>query len=526
MSRSPLPSSVSSSSAVPASHPGPSDPTSAPSGSPDSGSVNSWGDQTGSLISSRQGFSPGGLGRKLLPVAIVGLIVGSGVGGFGWWQSQQKAERDRAAAAITAQAATIQSDTVSAIGRIDPTAEVITLSAPPSQAGSRIGELRIQEGDQLFPGQIVAVLDTRAQLEASLERAKRQVAIARARYDQVRAGAKRGEIGSQKAEIARIVAERQGDLATQTATIARLEAERRGDLATQDATIARLMAERRTQLEAARATIARLEAERANARLEDRRYDTLHSDGAISTSQRDSKRLALQTAEARVTEARANLAQIDTSYNEKLVEARANRDRLAASRSQQLVEAQANLDRAKGSRQAQLAAGSATLDRIAEIRPSDLQAAQAEVAAAEADVRKAQADLDRAYIRCPEGGRVLKIHARPGEVVNNSTGVAEIGQTNRMDVVAEVYDSDIKKVRLGQRAKVTATAFEGELVGQVSRVGLQVRKQSAIDTDPSANLDERVVEVRITLDPKDSEKVAGLTNLQVTVTIDRANGQP
>lgn len=460
------------------------------------------------------------LTQRIAAVAAVGLALAALLAGWGWWQGQQKMDRDRQSAAIAAQAKTIKNDTVTAIGTIDPRAEVIVLSAPPSQAGSRVGQLRVEEGATVTEGQVVAVLDTQDQLQASLERALRQVDVARAALAQVRAGAKQGEINAQRATIARVRAERRGELATTTATINRLVAERQGDVATQEATIARLEAERQTQLQANQATIARQEAELANARLEESRYEALFRDGAIAATQRDSKRLTRQTAEERVREARANRAQTATSYAAKLVEARANLQRLAASRDQQLIEAQANLEQVRTSRTAQLAEGSATLDRIAEVRPTDLQAAEAQVAAAIADARKAQADLDRAYIRAPQDGKILKINARPGEVVGDN-GIAELGQTTRMDVVAEVYDTDISKVRLGQRAKITSTAFEGELTGLVSRVGLQVRKQSAVDTDPSANLDERVVEVRVALDPISSAKVAGLTNLQVTVTIEQ-----
>jgi HlyD family secretion protein len=40
-----------------------------------------------------------------------------------------------------------------------------------------------------------------------------------------------------------------------------------------------------------------------------------------------------------------------------------------------------------------------------------------------------------------------------------------------------------------------------------------------INTDPTANIDARIVEVRVQLDPKSSQKVMNLTNLQVDVSI-------
>lgn len=41
-----------------------------------------------------------------------------------------------------------------------------------------------------------------------------------------------------------------------------------------------------------------------------------------------------------------------------------------------------------------------------------------------------------------------------------------------------------------------------------------------INADPSANIDSRIVEVRIRLDETSSQRVAGLTNLQVVVVIE------
>ena len=118
----------------------------------------------------------------------------------------------------------------------------------------------------------------------------------------------------------------------------------------------------------------------------------------------------------------------------------------------------------------------------------------------------------------PRDIQVLKIHNRPGEIIT-SEGIAELGETSQMYAVAEIYESDIKEVKNGQNVQITSDSFPGELKGTVERIGLQVKKQNVINTDPSANIDNRVVEVRIRLDPTSSQKVTGLTNLQVKVAI-------
>ena len=89
-----------------------------------------------------------------------------------------------------------------------------------------------------------------------------------------------------------------------------------------------------------------------------------------------------------------------------------------------------------------------------------------------------------------------------------------------MIAVAEIYQTDIEKVKLGQQAVITSQAFSGKLKGSVSQIGLQVSRQNIFSTQPGENLDRRVVEVKIRLNPQDAQKVAGLTNLQVQIKLD------
>jgi len=81
------------------------------------------------------------------------------------------------------------------------------------------------------------------------------------------------------------------------------------------------------------------------------------------------------------------------------------------------------------------------------------------------------------------------------------------------------YQSDISKVRPGQQVQITSDALPDELQGTVDRIGLQVRRQSVVNTDPSTNIDGRVVEVHVRLDKASNQKAAQLTNLQVKAVI-------
>jgi len=90
-----------------------------------------------------------------------------------------------------------------------------------------------------------------------------------------------------------------------------------------------------------------------------------------------------------------------------------------------------------------------------------------------------------------------------------------------MAAVAEVYETDIQHVRIGQKAIVTSSALATPLHGRVSQIGLQVERKDVLNDNPVVAADARIVEVRIELDDASSKAAATLTDLKVDVTIDR-----
>ena len=359
---------------------------------------------------------------KKIPTLIVGLALL--VGGVAVYRLTQT---DTSESEVPVQTMP-EIKTVTALGRLEPSGEIIQISVSSAGSENRIDELLVKNGDEIAKGQVIAVLDSRDRLEAALNQAQEQVRVAQANLDLVKAGAKTGEIRAQEAAIARFEVERSNDILAQTATVSRIKAEVN------------------------------------NAQVEYQRYEQLYKDGAISASERDSKYLAFATAK------------------------------------EQLAEAQANFNRIKSSQQEQIAEAKATLNKIAEVRPVDVAVAEAEVRQAQAAVKTAQAELDRAYIKSPQAGTVIKTMVRPGEIVKSDEGIARMGQIDQMYAVAEVYESDIAKVKLGQPVTVTSSAIAGKLTGTVERIGLEIERQSVVNTDPTTNIDARVVEVKVKLD--------------------------
>lgn len=435
--------------------------------------------------------------KNTLLMATAATLLVSGTSAYTIWRFQSSESQASQVPAVVVP----QIKVVTALGRLEPQGEVLTVSAPVSAEGSRVEQLLVKQGDRVKAGQEIAVLDSRDRLAASLLQAQEQVKVAQANLEKVLAGAKKGELSAQKATIARISAEREHEITAQKATIARINAERESEIAAQ------------------KATIARLEAELRNAQTEYKRYELLYKDGAISASAKDSKSLTLAAAQERLKEAQANLNKIEASKFEQLKEAEANLTKITSAKAEQLKEAEANLTKITAGKQEQVNEAKATLERIAEVRPVDVQIAKAEVSQAEAAVKRAQANLETAYVRSPRDAQILKVHTNAGELISNE-GIVELGETDKMYAVAEVYESEINKVKLGQKVRIKSASLTEELPGTVEEIGLQVKKQNVVNTDPSANIDNRVVEVRIKLDDTASKKVAGLTNLQVNVEIE------
>jgi HlyD family secretion protein len=149
-------------------------------------------------------------------------------------------------------------------------------------------------------------------------------------------------------------------------------------------------------------------------------------------------------------------------------------------------------------------------------RETDLLKLQGDRNEAWAEREKLKAELLLTELRAPMAGTVLKLHARVGERPTE-TGVLELGASNRMQAVVEVYESDIDRVRLGQSVSLISEngGYQGALTGEVIRISPQVRQRSVLSTDPTGDADARVVEVRVALDPADSQRVRDLTGLKV-----------
>lgn len=301
-----------------------------------------------------------------------------------------------------------------ALGRLEPEGRIIHCSAAAQAGNSRLEQLLVKQGDYAKKGEVLAILNGRAEHEAAFEQAGRQLAVAQAELDQTKAPPKRNELNAQQS------------------------------------------------------VVLRLEAELSNAKKEQARYRALYTDGAVSASLLDAKDLAVDVEQQQLEQARASLA------------------------------------------------------NISEIRPVDIAVASAHVESAKSAVTFAQAQLDMDYIRAPIAGQILKINTHAGEMADGK-GILDLGNTSSMIAVADVYESDASRLRLGQSTFIQCDAVPGKIHGVVQEIGWQIEKKQTLEPDPAVDADSRIVEVRIKIDARDCPRVSHFSNSHIKATI---NSEP
>ena len=130
--------------------------------------------------------------------------------------------------------------------------------------------------------------------------------------------------------------------------------------------------------------------------------------------------------------------------------------------------------------------------------------------------RSLETDLAESELVSPIDGVVLKIHSRVGERPG-SDGVMEVGASQAMEALVEVYESDINRISVGQPVTLTSEngGFKGTLEGRVERITPQVRQRKVLSTDPTGDADARVIEVDVVLSPESAQRVTQLSGLKV-----------
>jgi HlyD family secretion protein len=154
----------------------------------------------------------------------------------------------------------------------------------------------------------------------------------------------------------------------------------------------------------------------------------------------------------------------------------------------QAIKTQLDLELAQGA--APAAAGGNSAD------PKQATAGSPEEEILKAQVEMAAAGLRETEVHAPGAGRVLRLLAHPGEL--SAGALLVMGDVSSMVAKAEVYQTDVPRIRQGDPAEVDVLGKR--VAGKVARIGSIVGRNQLTSIDPRAMRDLRVVEVTIELD--------------------------
>ena len=284
------------------------------------------------------------------------------------------------------------------------------------QTGGRVSSVTVKEGQAVVNGQLLAELDP-AELRSRLEQAK--------------ANLEKSVKTREQAEALLKVTEK-----TLPAEEARAEAAVRA-LASQ---LDELKAGSRMQ-EVARAKQAMQSAASVmeDAKRNAERYESLFRKGTVSEKERDAVRLRYDTALREYERSRE-------TYDLAQEGSRAETIRTAEAR---LAEGEALLKQARSN-----------LGRIETAR-KEAEAARAVVAAARAALDQAAIQLDYTRLTSPRAGVITSRSIEPGEVVTPGREVLTLSELATVDLKIFVDETQIGKVKPGQKAEVRIDTFPG-----------------------------------------------------------------
>ncbi|HLZ77686.1 HlyD family secretion protein [Phenylobacterium sp.] len=207
-----------------------------------------------------------------------------------------------------------------------------------------------------------------------------------------------------------------------------------------------------------------------------REGDRVTKGEVLARQEDDAPRLAVRTAEAALTQARAQLGVTQVQ----LVAARREKARLES------------LAGVVSGQQVDQAA-----DAISSAQAS-LTSEQAAIGVAGTQLNEARYRLEQTIVRAPVNGVIVRRYANPGTGAStlNVTPMFDLEPAGARIVRAEVTESALPLVRIGQPVKIVpesdqSKSYPGEVLRQAAVFGARKLQSD----DPSERTDERVVEV-------------------------------
>ena len=196
-----------------------------------------------------------------------------------------------------------------------------------------------------------------------------------------------------------------------------------------------------------------------------------------------------------------------------------------------------------------------SLKKLQQALEFQFQTAQAERQAAERGLRLAEAGsglktleqqkrlaeikLQQTRVLAPITGTVLNVFAHAGEVVTQSP-LLQIADLDNLVCLTEVDATDLQRLSIGQKARVSSRAFRGPFPDTtvdavIERFGSLVARAALQPLDPRKPVDRHVVQVVVAVDAQeilkrifgdDAQDPTALVGLQVEVRFSESSAGP
>ncbi|OCC22415.1 efflux transporter periplasmic adaptor subunit [Croceicoccus estronivorus] len=234
----------------------------------------------------------------------------------------------------------------------------------------------------------------------------------------------------------------------------------------------------------------------------------------------------VKAREADIVQARADLekARIDLERRERLADSGAVSGEELTQARNAYAAAKANLAQAESTRAA--AAGEYAANE-ALVRGSSEETDPA-VLAAKARLQSAKLDYERTVIRAPIAGIVTKRQVQVGQRVTQGSPIMTIVPVANVYVDANFKERQLRRVKIGMPAKVTADLYGGGVVYHGRVAGLSGGTGASMSLIPAQNATGNWIKVvqrlpvRIELDPKELAEHPLRVGLSTEVEIDLA----
>lgn len=166
----------------------------------------------------------------------------------------------------------------------------------------------------------------------------------------------------------------------------------------------------------------------------------------------------MERLKAALSSARGNLAQVETTYPQRIKEAEANYSyaKINYERERQLLEHEYTTRDAVDKANSTLQSAQAVLKRLKEEFQTQLQIARANIEEIEASLQKQQVNLSYTRIVAPIDGVITDVTAQAGETVVTGLQVANLVAVldpTRLEMRTYVDETDIGRVHIGQRVE-------------------------------------------------------------------------